>query len=231
MTHCTTPFKSERPIQAVVIGCGGTGGFLARLLDKTLPRRSVITLYDSDIIEPRNLDRQLFDTSDVGRPKVDALADKLMLDTLAIHSFFTSSLQVPKAAHLFCCADNNTARLETIKAADLYGSIAVIMGNEFTDADAYYYSPKWKGTPLDPRSYYPELLNPEDPHDPNNCTGVALEAAPQLAISNSLAASYAMWLWWFWKHENNITDAIPVRVSSNFAKIKTITKEQLYASA
>jgi PRTRC genetic system ThiF family protein len=64
-----------------LIGCGGTGSFvvqhLARLMasgDLAAERIAGLTLVDFDIVEPKNVARQLFTPADVGRPKAEVLA-------------------------------------------------------------------------------------------------------------------------------------------------------------
>ena len=64
-----------------VIGCGGTGSFvvqhLARLMasgDLVAERIAGLTLVDFDIVEPKNVARQLFVPADLGHPKAEVLA-------------------------------------------------------------------------------------------------------------------------------------------------------------
>ena len=64
-----------------LIGCGGTGSFvvqhLARLMasgDLAAERIAGLTLVDFDIVEPKNVARQLFTPADLGRPKAEVLA-------------------------------------------------------------------------------------------------------------------------------------------------------------
>ena len=63
--------------QVFVIGCGGTGGFLAESLSRLLSKEITITLIDHDRIEPRNLIRQNFYPDEVGLFKSEALAKRL----------------------------------------------------------------------------------------------------------------------------------------------------------
>lgn len=61
-----------------VVGCGGTGGFVAEglsrlLINSTLP----LILVDHDRVEPHNLLRQNFFAGDVGKFKSQALAERL----------------------------------------------------------------------------------------------------------------------------------------------------------
>jgi hypothetical protein len=58
-----------------VIGVGGIGSPVALALAKMGCQR--LTLYDPDVIEPHNLPNQLYRLGDIGRPKVEALADLL----------------------------------------------------------------------------------------------------------------------------------------------------------
>ena len=61
-----------------VVGCGGTGGFVAEGLCRLFQGREAnIVLVDHDRVEPHNLLRQNFYPGDVGQFKSKALADRL----------------------------------------------------------------------------------------------------------------------------------------------------------
>ena len=61
-----------------VVGCGGTGGFVAEGLCRLFQgRQANIVLVDHDRVEPHNLLRQNFYAEDVGQFKSKALADRL----------------------------------------------------------------------------------------------------------------------------------------------------------
>ncbi len=61
-----------------VVGCGGTGSFVAEGLCRLFQgREATIVLVDHDRVEPHNLLRQNFYHEDVGRFKSQALADRL----------------------------------------------------------------------------------------------------------------------------------------------------------
>ena len=61
-----------------IVGCGGTGGFVAESLCRLLTGSdAVVTLVDHDRVEPHNLLRQNFRREDVGRFKSVALAERL----------------------------------------------------------------------------------------------------------------------------------------------------------
>ena len=56
-------FPMDRPVKVVMLGAGGTGGYVAPYVFRLLhmlgrPARFIIC--DGDIVEPKNLDRQNF---------------------------------------------------------------------------------------------------------------------------------------------------------------------------
>jgi molybdopterin/thiamine biosynthesis adenylyltransferase len=56
-----------------IVGCGATGSYTAFLLAKIGVQN--LHLWDFDIVEPHNLPNQIFRTKDVGKSKVEALAE------------------------------------------------------------------------------------------------------------------------------------------------------------
>ncbi len=70
-----TNLQSVRAI--TVVGCGGTGGFVADGLARMLPLTIDLVLIDMDTVEERNLNRQSFTAADVGLFKSEALAKRL----------------------------------------------------------------------------------------------------------------------------------------------------------
>lgn len=60
-----------------VVGCGGTGGFVAESLCRLLPANSILALIDPDRVEEGNLTRQNFYQTELGRFKSEALAQRL----------------------------------------------------------------------------------------------------------------------------------------------------------
>lgn len=72
-------FGLDKPVRIVMIGAGGTGGYtvphLYRLLH-TLDRPVEVILADGDMVEKKNLVRQNFIASDLGKNKAQALAER-----------------------------------------------------------------------------------------------------------------------------------------------------------
>ena len=72
-----TPFMADNP-RITVVGCGGTGGFVAEALCRLYTgRQAEIVLVDHDRVEHHNPLRQNFLARDVGRHKSEALAERL----------------------------------------------------------------------------------------------------------------------------------------------------------
>ena len=69
--------NSSRIPAIIVAGCGGTGGFVADGLARTLPTNINLILIDMDRVEERNLNRQSFTLADIGLFKSEALAKRL----------------------------------------------------------------------------------------------------------------------------------------------------------
>lgn len=62
----------------VIVGCGGTGAFLAeRVCQLLIGRSAAIHLVDHDRVEPHNIARQAFGRRDIGRHKAEVLAARL----------------------------------------------------------------------------------------------------------------------------------------------------------
>lgn len=71
-----SPEKFKKPI--TVIGVGATGSYIAWLAAKMGCRD--ITVYDHDVVENHNLPNQVFGQGDVGKKKVEALAERIQRD-------------------------------------------------------------------------------------------------------------------------------------------------------
>lgn len=191
----------------VIIGCGGVASWLMPPLVKLLAQmqhKPDLILVDGDTIEQRNLERQFFTDEDIGKNKAQATAEKYagQFNSITFVSRYFNAGQTfdePVGTALFiCCADNHAARRAVLEAVDTGGHWAIIAGNEYTEAESYFYDQRMKGSPSDPRVFYPSILtdNTGDPTRPVGCTGEAAIAAPQLVLANFSAANHALWLFY-----------------------------------
>lgn len=74
----THVIRYEREATIVLVGCGGTGGFLAESVCRLLiGRPAQLFLVDPDRVEPHNVARQAFDRRDAGQFKAQVIAERL----------------------------------------------------------------------------------------------------------------------------------------------------------
>jgi hypothetical protein len=222
----------------MLIGCGGTGGWAARLLVASLEAGSELWLIDGDKYEAHNRDRQFCRDRDAGRFKAACMALNLrpLADRRGVQlverlgyapDVLASDFTDTKQRIYLCAADNHRARKATLELAEAHGGFAIIAGNEYETAEAYVYTPDWMGTPLDPRTYYPVIAidGSNDPLRPA-CTGVEADHHPQLALANMQAATYAVWLMRYWMEIHpTLTDDLareraPVHIRSTFGNVE-----------
>ncbi len=78
MTYIVAPRHMVSEWRILVVGCGGTGGYVAEGLCRLLAGSNIpLVLIDHDRVEAHNLLRQHFYAADVGRFKSQALAERL----------------------------------------------------------------------------------------------------------------------------------------------------------
>lgn len=211
----------------LIIGAGGTASWLVPLLKRMLPKGAEIKIVDGDLLEERNLDRQLFTREYLGWNKAEALAEIYGTDYSPEYAQPDSAFwQKDLYSCLWCCADNHPARKLCLEMVDEgYAMMAIIGGNEYNEAEAYPYLREWKGGSTDPRNYYPELLTETagDPLTPLACQGVAQAQNRQLALFNYLSAGFMVHLYQFITvNGQEVTiDFWPTRHFTNFATFHT----------
>jgi len=153
MTALSLPFAEAVPVllpaydqlNLVLIGCGGTGGWLAvnlpriAYLQKLAGKKVVITLIDPDIVESKNIPRQNFISSDLGLPKAAVLAARYGLqwgmEINAIVAPFKVEMGYPDWKSMTICigaVDNPEARVEIAKVLqDRKSTFWLDCGNHF----------------------------------------------------------------------------------------------------
>jgi PRTRC genetic system ThiF family protein len=116
-------------VNLVLIGCGGTGSWLApsivrfaKLLVEKFDKDVRIVFVDPDKVEEKNVYRQNFCQAEIGMNKAQALAFRYGLawgmDILAIEEPFKASMSFPNTGRakyltvLIGCVDNGAARQE-----------------------------------------------------------------------------------------------------------------------
>ncbi len=98
----------------VLVGCGGTGGFLGEALARlVLGKRAVLALVDPDRVGPENLGRQAFQKADLGRFKAEVLAERLARGFGCEVAYSV----VPYNAHVHAAAFSKPSRLGLVIGA------------------------------------------------------------------------------------------------------------------
>ncbi len=217
----------------LVIGAGGVGSILLPILMKSV--REEIVVMDGDSFEEKNLDRQLFSPADIGKNKAVALANLYAhrkLGTIAEFFHTGFNIKINYSDTLWCCADNHVCRKEVLQTCDSRGCSAIIGGNEYMDAEAYWYEPKYKDTKNDPRKYYPNILKDKtgNPMNPS-CMEEIQNDHPQTAIANAAAAVSMLHLYWFHKNKaaemgEETEEYWPTHHHMNEFKFFTVKKEE-----
>jgi hypothetical protein len=210
-----------------IIGCGGVGSAIVPSFC-LLKSPGEVTLIDGDSIEIKNLNRQMFDRSQVGKNKAEALAGKFGCRFLP-EWFARGKIHHQRTDWLICLVDNHRTRLEVLEVCDECGCQAVFAANEMHSSEAYYYRRHWKGTERDPRVYYPEI-NTDRSNDPRaasiGCTGEAQESHRQLVSANLMAAALAEHLFVLWnlkapRLDRETVALLPNRFVANLSKLET----------
>lgn len=110
------------PDKILLIGCGGTGGYVVGPLARTigLTKKNIkLIIADGDTVEEKNLLRQNFIFSDVGRNKAEVLAERYSsafgVEIFAVSKDITEPAQIETHLGLdglvIGCVDNNASRI------------------------------------------------------------------------------------------------------------------------
>jgi len=208
-----------------IIGCGGAGSAIVPSFCLLKPP-SDVTLIDGDVIERKNLDRQMFTAAQIGLNKAQALAQKYGCRGLP-EWFARGKWRHYRSDWLICLVDNHRTRREVLEVCDESGCQAVFAANEMHSAEAYYYRRAWQGTRRDPRLYYPEILT-DLSGDPRaaGCTGQAQENHRQLVSANLMAAALAEHLFVLWhlkapRLDRDTVERLPFKLAANLSKLET----------
>lgn len=183
-----------------VIGVGGTGSSLVPLLTRMLDD-SKFVLFDGDIVEDKNISRQVYQSFNLGENKAVALARKLNSNFSNEHYYFDKYIESEYDLSSFLglrryeekmiiigCVDNNATRkiIETFydKVAD-DKCIYIDAGNEDTYGNVFVSTKKNKIY----RTFYVETLGD---HPSKNCSlEIALGNPQQYQLNFDMALSIA----------------------------------------
>ena len=213
-----TQFMESNP-RIVLVGCGGTGGFVAEALCRLYTgSEAQIVLVDHDRVEPHNLLRQNFYQEDLGRHKSEALAERLSRSYRRRVGYSTEPFRKNEEGNypgmnpslntlLIGCVDNAAARAQMDRAMDLrsggnwlidagngknWGQ--VLVGNRsirMYSAHNAFYSEYCGGLPS-PAMQRPDILVPAPDDHPDIDCAAALELHDQDPMINQTMAMLVM---------------------------------------
>lgn len=211
--------------QVVVVGCGGTGGYvvgpLARMIRvynernrqsySRLPGVALI-LSDGDVVEEKNLQRQHFIRTDLGRNKAEVMAARyasalgMEIQTLPEYieskDAFASMPRTGNATVVIGCVDNNASRrvIHEWFVAGGPDKFWIDSGNEEESGQVIcgFRPQRYAGFGQRPFSLpsvveiYPELLEGDAKFNSELSCAELAESAPQNMMANVTAATLVL---------------------------------------
>lgn len=197
-------YRAHIPRTIVLMGCGGIGARIAAVLPRLrqCPVRE-IWFVDPDTVEARNVARQHFAASDIGRPKAEVLAARYARPDVRTSAYVARGEAVVRdrresQAMVICAVDTRSARRTILDMCFRHWGqcqiIDVACGE--TWGHLTYSGPC---TLAEDRGHYvttvgamatPDIYDPESPDDPAPSCG---ENAPgQTTVLNVAAAAHAV---------------------------------------
>jgi molybdopterin/thiamine biosynthesis adenylyltransferase len=184
----------------LMIGCGGVGSYLLRPLMLTFPK-ATLELWDGDVFEEKNLERQVFQEKQVGMHKVQALVSNqpnaINQRIRPVPSYFlegAEALDGPPDC-VVCCADNNNARKEALVYGTFLGVPVFVGANETFDSQAWVWHKELCNWDIQKKF---KAMFAAKPDGPGVGCVAQLDTTPQLACANFSAASLVLGLMWRW---------------------------------
>jgi PRTRC genetic system ThiF family protein len=223
MSHLSLPFAEAVPIllpaydelDLILIGCGGTGGWLALNLpriayvQKQAGKKVSVTFIDPDRVEATNIPRQNFTPNDLELPKASVLAARYGwqwgIEISAIVSSFRADMAKSQWKHLTICigaVDNPEARAEIAKVLENgkttfwldcgnhYDSGQVLLGSRDTveSMKGAFHIPTFCTALPSPALQHPDLLvNQASIEKVLSCEESAIANAQSMSINHRIA--------------------------------------------
>lgn len=175
-------FNTENNNQRInVIGCGALGSWIVLFLLKMGFKN--IHVYDFDVVEEHNLPNQMFNESDIGVPKVEAIQkmyENMFNDAtprLFIHNYKITQQNMLELNNGFtmCCVDSMEVRKEIFTHSFKFGLSNLFIEGRLSIYGAYIYTLNEKNTTV--FSMYEKTLYADEEAEVSAC-GVSQTALP-----------------------------------------------------
>lgn len=200
LSKCHDFFQPEKFTDRIhIIGCGSVGSTVAENLARSGVTK--MTLWDFDIVEPKNIANQMFTQADIGKPKVEALSRILT----EINPDIKNDLRVqPKgwdgqklSGYVFLCVDSIEVRRAIVEKHIDNTYIKAMFDFRTRLTDAQHYAADWsvyqqKKNFLGSMNFSHEEAKEETPVSACN---VELSVCPTIRIICALGVSNFMNFW------------------------------------
>ena len=141
-------FQPEKLTERVhIIGCGAVGSTLAEMLTRFGITK--ITLWDFDKVEPHNIANQLFFSDQIGKPKVEAVAEILerinpqIKNDLVLESNGWSKNSPKLNGYVFLAVDNIDLRREICESIKYNRQVKGVFDFRMGLTDGQHYAADW----------------------------------------------------------------------------------------
>ena len=187
-------FKPEEVTERIhIIGCGSVGSTVAELLVRF--GLTKLTLYDFDVVEPKNLANQMFRQKHVGMAKVNALVNMLHEINPAVESTIKVAPEGYKgqklSGYVFLCVDSIDLRREIAVTNKDNPYIKAMFDFRTRLTDAQHYAANWSDMKM-----VDDFINSMNfTHDeakvetPVSACNVTLSIAPTIRVICSLGVA------------------------------------------
>lgn len=126
-----------------IIGCGSVGSTLAELLARF--GLTKMSLYDMDIVEPKNIANQMFYAKHVSQPKVDAVKEMIIEinPEAEIKTHPNGWTDQPLDGYVFIAVDNIDTRRKIVEANQYNNYVKAIFDFRTGLTDGQHYAADW----------------------------------------------------------------------------------------
>lgn len=180
-------FQPEKDNSRIhILGCGSVGSTLAENLARM--GLTKFTLWDFDIVEPKNIVNQMFTTEDIGRPKVEALKDIL----LRINPEIENDIELKPdgwkgkmlSGYLFLCVDNIDLRRTIVEKHMNTPYVKAVFDFRTGLEDAQHYAADWSDLKMKTDLYNSMKFSHEEAKEetPASACNVTLGVCPTVRI-------------------------------------------------
>ena len=137
-----------------IIGCGAIGSILAFSLAKL--GLTKIVLYDEDVVEDKNVANQMYSYADIGKPKTEALKERLVRMNpdierdLVIKGFYKDA---PLDGYVFMAVDSIEVRKKIVNANKYNPNVVAMFDFRMRLEDAQHYAADWRSVKMKDELY------------------------------------------------------------------------------